>query len=98
MESGPNQPEQQQPGSEQQPGQQPESVSPGLVELIGRALTDERFRESLLNDEENAVRGYALTDADREALSKSKESLEEQAQGFIDSTATVAKIVVKGTF
>ena len=87
------------PGKEQwaQPGQ----PSQGLIELLGRAVTDERFRETLFTDREDAVKGYMLTDADREALSSlSRETLEEQAQRFGSSSATAVQIsvVVKGTF
>jgi hypothetical protein len=64
-------------------------------------LTDERFRESLFTDEENAVRGYALTDADRQALSSvTREAIEEQAQGFGEASATGTRIgiTIKTTF
>jgi hypothetical protein len=40
-------------------GKQPE-VSPGLIELIGRAITDESFRETLYSDRDDAVKGYML--------------------------------------
>jgi hypothetical protein len=84
----------------QQPGQQ-HQPSPGLIELLGRAVTDERFRETLYTDQADATKGYMLTDADREALANlPRETLEEQAKRFGTSSATALQIsvVVKGTF
>jgi hypothetical protein len=81
--------------------EQPGQPSPGLIELLGRAVTDDRFRETLFTDQEDAVKGYMLTDADREALSNlSRETLEEQAKRFGSSSATAVQVsvVVKGTF
>jgi hypothetical protein len=83
----------------EQPGQA--QVSPGLVELIGRAMTDERFREALYTNREHAVRGYRLTDFDREALANlPREKLEEQVNRFGAGTATGIEVgvVIKGSF
>ena len=79
----------------------PTEASPGLSEVIGRALTDERFRESLFQNRESALGGYQLTDTDMTALdSLSREQLEQHAERFGESSAegiTIA-IVIKGTF
>lgn len=63
--------------------------SRGFTELIGRALTDQDFRETLFRDRANAVERYELSPADLEALDNlSRETLEEHAQQFSDGTAT----------
>jgi TfuA protein len=87
-------------GMESESKQQPE-VSPGLIELIGRAITDERFREELYTDQEDATKGYMLTDADHEALANlPRETLDEQARRFGAASATGVQvsIVIKGSF
>jgi hypothetical protein len=84
------------PGPERQ--HQP---SAGLVELLGRAVTDEHFRDKLYSDQEDATKGYMLTDADRQALANlPREELEQQAQRFGASSATAISIgiTIKGTF
>lgn len=68
---------------------QPQGVSPGFTELLGRALTDADFREALYRDQEAAVRDYRLTEADLVALQKlDRESLEEHARQFAAGGAT----------
>jgi hypothetical protein len=84
----------------QEPGQQPQP-SPSLVELLGRAVTDEQFRDKLYTDQENATKGYMLTDADREALANlPRDELEKQAQRFGAGSATAISIgiSIKGSF
>jgi hypothetical protein len=83
--------------SEQGQAKQP---SKGLTELIGRALMDEQFRESLFRDRAQATRGYELTETDRFALENLKrEDLEQNAEVFGSAAALPAiKIVIKGSF
>ena len=79
----------------------PTEASPGLSEVIGRALIEERFREILFQDRESAVRGYQLTDTDMTALDNlSREQLEQHAERFGESSAEglTIGIVIKGTF
>jgi hypothetical protein len=81
-------------------GKQPE-VSPGLIELIGRAITDESFRETLYSDRDDAVKGYMLTESDKAALAElPRDALEQQAQRFGTSSAVGVSIgiTVKGSF
>jgi hypothetical protein len=79
---------------------QSRQASKGLTELIGRALMDEQFRETLFRDRAQASRGYELTETDRFALENLKrEDLEQNAEVFGSAAALPAiKIVIKGTF
>jgi hypothetical protein len=73
----------------------PGRASQGLTELIGRALTDEQFRETLYQDRAQAVKGYRLTAADRDALDNlPRETLEEQAQRFAEGGAARWAIMI----
>jgi hypothetical protein len=79
----------------------PTEASPGLSEVIGRALTDERFRETLFQNRESAVRDYQLTDTDMTALdSLSREQLEQHAEAFRDSSVAgiAISIVIRVKF
>jgi hypothetical protein len=83
------------------PQGQQHQPSPGLIELLGRAVTDDQFREKLYSDQESATEGYMLTDTDREALaSLPKEELENQARRFGTGSATglTIGIYIKGSF
>jgi hypothetical protein len=67
--------------------------SQGLTELIGRALTDRDFRESLFRDRAKAVERYELSPADLEALDHlSRETLEEHARQFSEGDALALTI------
>jgi hypothetical protein len=82
-------------------GQGARKASPGLTELIGRALTDEKFRKHLYTNRAEAVTNFQLTDADVQALdSLSEQDLEAHAQRFGEGSASAMAIsvVVKGTF
>jgi len=75
--------------------------SDGLIELLGRAVTDEQFRDKLYSDQEDATKGYILTDADRMALANlPRDELEQQAQRFGASSATAISIgiSIRGSF
>jgi len=89
-------------GPGQTPGQgQQHQPSDGLIELLGRAVTDEQFRDKLYTDQEDATKGYMLTDGDRMALANlPRDELEQQAQRFGASSATAISIGVsiKGSF
>ena len=80
---------------------QPPTPSPALIEVLGRAVTDDQFREKLYSDQEGATQGYMLTDIDREALANlPKEELDNQAQRFGSASATglTIGIYIKGSF
>ena len=79
----------------------PTEASPGLSEVIGRALTDEYFRNSLFQNRESALRDYQLTDTDMIALDNlSREQLEQHAERFRDSgeAGITISIVIRVTF
>ena len=75
-------------------------ASKGLTELIGRALMDEQFRNTLFKNRSEATKGYDLTETDRFALENLKrEDLEQNAEVFGSAAALPAiKIVIKGSF
>jgi len=76
-------------------------ASKGLTELIGHALMDEQFRNTLFENRAQATKGYDLTETDRTALEKLKrEDLEQHAEvfGSASQVAVAIKVVVKGTF
>jgi hypothetical protein len=76
-------------------------ASKSLTELIGHALMDEQFRNTLFQNRAQATKGYDLTETDRMALDKLKrEDLEQHAEvfGSASQVAVAIKIVVKGTF
>jgi hypothetical protein len=88
-------------GSTPQEPERQHQPSPGLVELLGRAVTDEQFRDKLYSDQEDATKGYILTDADRDALSNlPRDELDQQAKRFGATSATAISIgiTIKGSF
>jgi len=77
----------------------PQGVSSAFLELVGRALTDDQFRELLYNDRSAAVADYDLTEADEEALDQlTREKLEEQAEVLTHSSQVAISIVVRVKF
>ncbi|GAA5118988.1 hypothetical protein GCM10023320_24000 [Pseudonocardia adelaidensis] len=69
--------------------------SRGFTELIGRALTDEQFRDSMFRDRAAVVEPFALTPTDLEALdSLSRETLDEHARQFAEGNATALTISI----
>lgn len=86
------------PEGADRPKQQP---SAGLAEVIGRALTDEKFRNALAADRKAVAKEYRLSQSDVEALeSIPNETLEEHSAKFGrgSAQAMAIKVVVKGTF
>jgi hypothetical protein len=76
-------------------------ASKSLTELIGHALMDEQFRNTLFENRAQATKGYDLTETDRIALEKLKrEDLEQHAEvfGSASQVGVSIKIVIKGTF
>jgi hypothetical protein len=58
-------------------------ISPALQELIGRAITDAEFRNTLFKDRARATKGYKLSKIDQDTLAKlTPQQIEEQAQVF----------------
>jgi len=76
-------------------GNEPQGASPGLTELLGRALTDSEFRDMLYSNREAAVRDYQLTETDLQALQNlSREALDEHARQFAEGSATEITIAI----
>jgi hypothetical protein len=74
-------------------------ASKGLTELIGRALMDEKFRDKLFDDREEAVKEYNLTQTDQVALQNlSRQDLQQNAEVFGSSTAISIGIRISGSF
>jgi hypothetical protein len=74
-----------------------EGVSPAFMELVGRAITDEQFRDRLYSDREAAVADYRLTDVDQTALDElTRDKLEEQAE--VLTHASQISISIKITY
>jgi hypothetical protein len=81
--------------------ERPLRPSQGLTELIGRALTDESFRNVLFEDRARAIEPFRLTPTDLVALdSLSRETLEEHANRFGQGSAAglTIGIEIKGSF
>lgn len=73
----------------------------GLPEVIGRALTDQRFRQELLDDASGVAERLALTPAERDALVRlPRQVLEEHARRFGAGSAagTTVSVAVRGEF
>lgn len=69
--------------------------SQGFTELIGRALTDQKFRQELFRDQAGVAARYNLSPSDREALGNlSQETLNEHADQFAKGNATALTISV----
>lgn len=76
-------------------------ASKGLTELIGHALLDEQFRNTLFENRAQATKGYNLTEADRMALENLKrEDLEQHAEvfGSASQVAISIGVSIKGSF
>jgi len=74
-----------------------EGVSPAFMELVGRAITDEQFRDRLYSDRQTAIADYQLTDVDEAALEDlTREKLEEQAE--VMTHASQISISIKITY
>jgi hypothetical protein len=78
---------------------QPQIVSQQFLELVGRALTDEEFRDLLYSDREAATSEYSLTAIDEEALNEmTRERLEDHVEVMTHAASNVTisiKISVK---
>jgi hypothetical protein len=71
-------------------------LSPQLNEVIGRALTDSKFRGEFFKNRSRATRAYSLSAADKDALANiSSEDLEQHAEKF--SAKSALRVVVKVT-
>ncbi|MEK6279023.1 MAG: Os1348 family NHLP clan protein [Acidobacteriota bacterium] len=74
-------------------------ISDNFAELVGRALTDKDFRQSLFKDRTKATRGFALTKNDRSALDRlTPEVLESQAARLGGRAALTIKVVISKSF
>lgn len=63
-----------------------------VEQILGRIVTDEKFRELFFSDPEKALKGYDISDEEREALLKIKV---EDVEGFsrkLDDRITKGKM------
>jgi hypothetical protein len=74
-------------------GEGPNAGRRGFTDLLGRAITDSRFRELLQRDRASAVEGYNLSATDIEALDKLLEQgIEAQVQLFSSQSGSALAI------
>ncbi len=59
-----------------------------VSQIIGRAVTDADFRETLFSNPEQALQGYDLTEDDKEALKNLKQEDLEDFSTKLDSRIT----------
>jgi hypothetical protein len=72
-----------------------DTPSPSLEELLGRALTDEEFRNRLYDDREEAIKDYDLTATDLTGLENlSRDELENFARRFAEHGASAITIMI----
>jgi hypothetical protein len=67
-----------------------------LREIIDRAVADDSFRRQLLSDPSTALRGYELSDAERELLSNLDEGNFDEFAGGLGDRATKGWITPSG--
>ena len=67
-----------------------------LREIIDRAVADESFRQQLLSDPTTALKGYELTDAERELLSNLDEGNFDEFAGGLGDRATKGWVTPSG--
>ncbi len=60
--------------------------------IIGRAVTDSKFREQLFSDPEAALAEYDLSEAEKDALRKIKKEDLEDFGGKLDDRITKSKM------
>jgi hypothetical protein len=60
--------------------------------IIGRAVTDSKFRELLLANPEQALEEYDLTDEEKESLLKIRKEDLEDFSGKLDDRITKSKM------
>lgn len=71
----------------------------GLIELLGRALTDNELREKLLKDPDAIAKRFDLAAKDVEAIGKlDPETLEEAAGKLAGRTDLTIKVVISKSF
>ncbi len=65
-------------------------------QIIGRAVTDEAFRKLLFANPEEALKGYDLTDEEREALTDLDEEEVSAFSNQLSERITKGKFILKG--
>ena len=60
--------------------------------IVGRAVTDSKFRELLLSNPEEALKDYELTEEEKEALLKIQKEDLEDFSGKLDDRITKSKM------
>ena len=71
----------------------------GLVELIGRALTDKEIRKRLFEDQQKLAAEFDLPEKDIEALSTLDPGLfENAAERLVGRAEWTIKVVIKKSF
>lgn len=63
-----------------------------VARIIGRAVTDSKFRELLFSDAAEALKEYTLTDDEKEALMQIKQEDLEDFGGKLDKRITKSKM------
>jgi hypothetical protein len=75
------------------------TVSDSFNELLGRALTDKEFRNTLFTNRAQATKGFRLTAVDRDALDRlTPDVLESQAERLGNRAALAIRVVIKKKF
>ena len=75
------------------------SPGKGLVELIGRALTDKEMRKRLFEDQERLAAEFDLPEKDIEALSVlDPVKFEDAAERLVGRAEWTIKVVIKKSF
>lgn len=62
-------------------------VSRSVREVIGKAITDEKFRDTLFNNQEEALKGFTLDDDERAAIASLNKSQIEEAASNVGGAA-----------
>ena len=63
-----------------------------VAQIIGRAVTDSKFRKLLFSNPEEALKAYNLTEDEKDALMKVKQEDLEDFGGKLDKRITKSKM------
>jgi hypothetical protein len=80
-------------------GGQTQEAGAGFLEVVGRALTDDQFRELLYTDRAEATKSYTLTQADQDALDRlPRQDLEQQAEVLAHTSDLAISVKISISF
>jgi hypothetical protein len=65
-----------------------------VEQIVGRLVTDEKFRKLFFSNPEEALKGYDLTPEERKALLKIKAEDVEGFSGKLDKRITKGKMIL----